>query len=66
MKNKLGLCIIGSCGFCSLLTITLVMLKLCKIVSWPWIWILAPLWISMLAYVLILVIAVSRFSKHNK
>ena len=57
---------IGSCGFCSLLTITFVVLKLSKIVSWPWIWVLAPLWISMLAYVLILVTAVCRYSKHDK
>ena len=66
MKNKLGLCIIGGCGFCSLLTITFVVLKLSKIVSWSWIWVLAPLWISMLAYVLILVTAVCRYSKHDK
>lgn len=33
-------------GFCGLLTLILITLKLCKVISWPWIWVLAPLWIS--------------------
>lgn len=34
-------------GFCGLLTIVFIILKLCKIISWSWIWVLAPLWISL-------------------
>ena len=29
-----------------LLTVIFVVLKLCKVISWSWIWILSPAWIS--------------------
>lgn len=31
-------------GFAGLLTIAFIVLKLCGIISWSWIWILSPLW----------------------
>lgn len=31
--------------FLILLTIVFVTLKLCKVITWSWIWVLAPLWI---------------------
>ena len=31
--------------FLILLTIVFVTLKLCKVITWPWIWIFAPLWV---------------------
>lgn len=33
-------------GFPGLLTIAFIVLKLCGVISWSWLWILAPLWIS--------------------
>ena len=33
-------------GFCGLLTIAFIVLKLCGVIAWPWIWVLAPLWIG--------------------
>ena len=33
-------------GFAGLLTIAFIILKLCNIITWSWIWVLAPLWIS--------------------
>ena len=33
-------------GFAGLLTIAFIVLKLCKVISWSWVWVLAPLWIS--------------------
>lgn len=33
-------------GFCGLLTIAFVVLKLCNVIDWSWVWVLAPLWIS--------------------
>lgn len=36
----------GGCNFCTLLTILFVALKLTGIVSWSWLWVLSPLWIS--------------------
>ena len=33
-------------GFCGLLTIAFIVLKLCGIINWSWVWVLAPLWIA--------------------
>jgi len=32
-------------GFCGLLTILFITLKLTKVIDWSWWWILAPLWL---------------------
>lgn len=32
-------------GFCGLLTIAFVVLKLLGKISWPWVWVLSPIWI---------------------
>ena len=28
------------------LTIALIVLRLCSVIIWPWVWVLSPLWIS--------------------
>jgi len=33
-------------GFCGLLTIVFIILKLLGKIDWSWLWVLAPLWIS--------------------
>ncbi len=43
-------------GFCGLLTIAFVVLKLCNVITWSWVWVLSPLWISFILIVLILLI----------
>ena len=35
----------GGVGFCGLLTIAFIILKLCDVIDWSWLWVLAPLWI---------------------
>lgn len=35
----------GGIGFCGLLVIVFITLKLCKVIAWSWIWVLAPIWI---------------------
>ena len=47
----------GGIGFCGLLTIAFIILKLCKVITWSWIWVLSPLWISFTLIVLIILIA---------
>ena len=32
-------------GITTLLTIVFVVLKLCKVITWSWWWVLSPLWI---------------------
>ena len=37
-------------GFISVLTLILTVLKLTNNISWPWVWVLSPLWISVLLF----------------
>ena len=37
----------GGIGFVGLLTILFIGLKLTGYITWSWIWVLAPIWISM-------------------
>jgi glucan phosphoethanolaminetransferase (alkaline phosphatase superfamily) len=46
----------GGIGFCGLLTIVFIVLKLCKVIEWSWIWVLSPLWIPILIVILVLII----------
>lgn len=46
-------------GVSGLLGVAFVILKLCHVIEWPWIWVLAPFWVPVaivLAILLVLVI----------
>lgn len=43
----------NSLGFISILTLIFIVLKLCKIINWSWIWVLSPIWISVLFLILL-------------
>jgi hypothetical protein len=43
-------------GFSGALTVLFVGLKLTHVISWPWLWVLSPLWISALIVIAILTI----------
>lgn len=45
-KNNGGRAAGGGIGFCGALTIAFIILKLLGKISWPWVWVLSPLWIS--------------------
>lgn len=45
----------GGIGFCGLLTILFIALKLTNIISWSWWWVLSPLWIPFAIVILIMV-----------
>ena len=36
----------GAVGFSGLLTVVFIALKLTGNITWPWVWVLSPLWIS--------------------
>jgi len=40
-------------GFVGLLTVLFIGLKLTNHITWPWIWVLSPLWISFLIWFVI-------------
>lgn len=44
----------GGIGFCGLLTIVFIVLKLTGIISWSWVWVLSPVWISLCILLLVL------------
>ena len=48
----------GSIGFCGLLTILFIALRLTGFISWSWLWVVSPIWLS-LAFWLILLILVT-------
>lgn len=50
----------GGIGFFGLLTIVFIVLKLCKVISWSWVWVLSPLWISTIITVLVVIYCVYR------
>ena len=47
---------VGGVGFVGLLTIAFIVLKLCKVINWKWIWVLSPIWIGGIATVVICLI----------
>ena len=48
----------GGIGFVGLLTILFIGLKLTGITTWAWIWVLSPIWISIILYVALFMLAV--------
>lgn len=36
----------GGVSFVGLLTIVFIVLKLCNVITWSWLWLLSPIWIS--------------------
>jgi len=45
-------------GFCGLLTIAFIVLKLCGVIQWSWLWVLAPLWISWALVLVLLIVTI--------
>ena len=43
-------------GVPGLLLVAFIILKLCHVISWPWVWVLSPLWISLIIGVICVVI----------
>ena len=50
MKEKSGL------NFFEGITLIFITLKLCDIINWGWIWVLSPIWIPLLIYIILKII----------
>ena len=48
----------GGIGFCGLLTIVFIVLRLVGVIDWAWGWVLAPIWIPLCLYIIIIVITI--------
>ena len=46
----------GGIGFFGILTIVFIILKLCKVISWSWLWVLSPIWIGAIIVVALIII----------
>ena len=46
MKKKRKYSVSGDLGFVEVLTLLFIALKLCGVISWSWLWVLAPVWIT--------------------
>ena len=56
----------GGIGFTGLLTIAFIVLKLTGYIKWSWIWVLSPIWISIIvAFVFAVIVALCN-CKNNK
>ncbi len=47
----------GGLGLGTILTVVFVILKLCGVINWAWVWVLAPLWISVALAIIFVIIA---------
>ena len=56
-KNSNGT---AGCGLdlSSVLLVVFIVLKLCKLITWSWVWVLSPLWISLIIWGIILLIII--------
>lgn len=52
-------------GFCGLLTIAFIVLKLCNVIAWSWVWVLSPLWIPV-ALAIVVVVSYTAYDVNKK
>lgn len=52
-------------GFIDLLTVVFIVLKLTKVITWSWWWVLSPMWIT-LGLLLICEVALAIIKKNEK
>ena len=43
----------GGIGFVDLLTLVFITLKLLKVITWSWVWVLSPIWITIVIFMII-------------
>jgi hypothetical protein len=43
-------------GFTSLLLLAFIVLKLCNVITWSWLWVLSPMWIPLSLVILVLAV----------
>ena len=58
MKEKKEVKVVGV-GFAEALTLLFIGLKLGKVISWSWLWVLSPLWLGFALLVMLAVIVVA-------
>lgn len=54
MENKAS----GGISFLGLLQISFIVLKLCGVINWKWLWVLSPTWIPMALIVVVVFVLI--------
>lgn len=54
----------GGVTLVELIGVVFIVLKLCKVINWPWIWVLAPLWGGFICIILIIILITWLDSKY--
>lgn len=62
-NDKKGAAASGGIGFCGLLGIAFIVLKLVGVISWSWVWVLAPLWVPFVLATILVILMIIRFAK---
>jgi glucan phosphoethanolaminetransferase (alkaline phosphatase superfamily) len=52
----------GAFPIAGLLGVAFVILKLCGVITWPWLWVLAPFWIPLALVLILLAVAACLFA----
>ena len=50
----------GGIGFCGLLAIVFIALKLLGVIQWSWVWVLSPIWIPLIIVIILFIIIIKR------
>lgn len=50
---------IAGIGFLDLLAVAFIVLKLCGVISWPWVAVLSPVWVPLVVVLIAVVVAVA-------
>ena len=45
----------GGISFASLLTVAFIVLKLLDVITWSWLWVLSPIWITIILVIVLIV-----------
>lgn len=49
----------GGIDFFGALTIVFIVLKLCKVISWSWLWVISPIWIPLaIAFIVTIILLI--------
>lgn len=64
MNNERNNTTAGGIGFCGLLAVAFIVLKLTGVINWSWLWVLAPIWIPtgivLAAIVVVLIVVLTK------
>ena len=52
-------------GFPGILLIVFIVLKLTNVIAWSWVWVLAPIWISFLVWIAVILVMIWASTSTN-